>query len=290
MHTLVFDVYGTLVDTAGVIALLEVKLGERAAYFAKQWRNKQLEYSYRMGLMRWYKPFSQCMRYAFEYTCEEVGVSFTDKEKEALFLRHLSLPAFCDAETAMPKFALTDAECFAFSNGTADDVGAVLTYANLRQYLQGVVSVDSIKMYKPSRIAYMYLLECLARHHAGILETEPSREQGRKQHVGSMQETTFRMSDRDCLHYIEAGLDEVDEQQQGDALLLSSPDLNRVWLISSNPFDVIGAKVAGLQAVWIRRSASSIFDPWGIEPTITVSNLTELYDVLRYRNVISPCN
>jgi 2-haloacid dehalogenase len=48
------------------------------------------------------------------------------------------------------------------------------------------------------------------------------------------------------------------------------------WLISSNPFDVIGAISAGMKAAWVRRSADSIFDPWGIEPTLTVASLIEL--------------
>ena len=48
------------------------------------------------------------------------------------------------------------------------------------------------------------------------------------------------------------------------------------WLISSNPFDVIGAISAGMKSAWVRRSPEAIFDPWGIEPTITVSSLIEL--------------
>ncbi|SIO31858.1 HAD-IA family hydrolase [Halodesulfovibrio marinisediminis] len=284
MHTLVFDVYGTLVDTADVTALLEIKLGECAAFFASQWRNKQLEYSYRMGLMRRYEPFSQCMRYAFEYTCEEFRVCFTSEEKEALFLRHVALPAFEDAKIALPKFAFTDAECFVFSNGTADDVDAALSYAGLRSYVQDIVSVDSIKMYKPSRIAYRYLVEYITQFHSnsGTCLDENSSVLEKKRIVD------LNVQDRQCLHYVESGLEDAEPEMQDDAFLTITPELHKIWLISSNPFDVIGAKVAGLQAAWIRRSASSVFDPWGIEPTITVENLNELYDVLRYRNAINP--
>mgnify|MGYP003981902349 CR=1 FL=1 len=48
------------------------------------------------------------------------------------------------------------------------------------------------------------------------------------------------------------------------------------WLISGNPFDVIGAISAGMKGAWVQRSPEAIFDPWGIEPTITVRELTEL--------------
>lgn len=42
-----------------------------------------------------------------------------------------------------------------------------------------------------------------------------------------------------------------------------------VWLISSNAFDVIGAKAAGMRALWIRRNPAVVFDRWAIEPDLT---------------------
>lgn len=48
------------------------------------------------------------------------------------------------------------------------------------------------------------------------------------------------------------------------------------WLVSSNPFDVIGAKTAGLRAAWVRRNPGAIFDPWDIEPDLVVADLVEL--------------
>jgi FMN phosphatase YigB (HAD superfamily) len=53
---------------------------------------------------------------------------------------------------------------------------------------------------------------------------------------------------------------------------------SNAWLISSNPFDVIGAISAGMKAAWVKRSRASIFDPWEIEPTITVKSLLELHE------------
>jgi 2-haloacid dehalogenase len=51
---------------------------------------------------------------------------------------------------------------------------------------------------------------------------------------------------------------------------------DQIWLVSSNPFDVIGAKSAGLHAVWLKRDATRIFDPWEIEPDRTIHSLSEL--------------
>ena len=47
--TLAFDVYGTLINTHGVVSLLENMVGDNAHAFSTTWREKQLEYSFRRG-------------------------------------------------------------------------------------------------------------------------------------------------------------------------------------------------------------------------------------------------
>jgi 2-haloacid dehalogenase len=53
----------------------------------------------------------------------------------------------------------------------------------------------------------------------------------------------------------------------------TAPD---VWLVSSNPFDVIGAKHAGLRTAWINRDRKAIFDPWEFEPDLVLAGLDQL--------------
>jgi 2-haloacid dehalogenase len=62
--------------------------------------------------------------------------------------------------------------------------------------------------------------------------------------------------------------------------------VDETWLVSGNPFDVIGAKAAGLKAAWVRRNPETVFDPWGIEPDLTVMNLGEFADqIMAYPGV-----
>jgi 2-haloacid dehalogenase len=51
-----------------------------------------------------------------------------------------------------------------------------------------------------------------------------------------------------------------------------------VWLVSSNPFDIIGAKACGLRTAWVQRDPKRIFDPWEFTPDVTVHDLRELSD------------
>jgi 2-haloacid dehalogenase len=50
---------------------------------------------------------------------------------------------------------------------------------------------------------------------------------------------------------------------------------SEVMLVSSNPFDDIGAQAAGMQAAWVDRSGG-LFDTLGSPPEIVVKTLTEL--------------
>jgi len=55
--------------------------------------------------------------------------------------------------------------------------------------------------------------------------------------------------------------------------------IDEVRLVSSNPFDVIGAEAAGMQAAWLNRSGG-LFDTLAPMPQMVVKSLVELADIL----------
>jgi 2-haloacid dehalogenase len=216
MTTLAFDVYGTLINTHGVLTALEKLVGEKAKAFSNTWRDKQLEYSFRKGLMQNYETFAVCTSQALDYTCAYYGTDMSAEQKKELMGIYRVLPAFDDVKEGVTRLKAAGFRLFAFSNGAADALEVLLNNAGIRDLFLGVVSVDDVKSFKPNPGVYSHFL---------------------------------RQS----------------ESTGGSA-----------WLISSNPFDVIGALSAGMKSAWVRRSPEAIFDPWGIEPTITVSSLIEL--------------
>lgn len=214
--TLAFDVYGTLIDTAGVVAGLRHLVGDRAEAFSQVWREKQLEYSFRRGLMRRYENFGVCTRDALEYACALFDARLPQSEKDALLAIYPDLPAFDDVAASLETLRSEGFLLYAFSNGTAEAVDTLLGNANIRGAFAGVVSVDDIRSFKPDPDVYAHFLR------------------------------------------------------------VTAADPDDTWLVSGNPFDVIGAVAAGLKGAWIRRSPAAIFDPWDIEPTITAPTLTGL--------------
>ncbi len=214
--TLAFDVYGTLIDTHGVVSKLQNSVGEQAQAFSETWRDKQLEYSFRRGLMQNYENFAVCTSHALDYTCRYYKVALTKEQKTELLDSYRTLPAFEEVEDSLTRLKAADFRLYAFSNGSADAVETLLIAAGIRELFLGVVSVDDLKSFKPEPAVYHHFLK------------------------------------------------------------QSGASVSDAWLISSNPFDVLGAMSAGMRAAWVQRSREAIFDPWGIEPTLTVASLREL--------------
>lgn len=218
--TLAFDVYGTLIDTSGVIKILKGLVGERAAPLSELWRSKQLEYSFRRGLMKTYRDFPVCTRQALDYACASLEIELSADAKLKLLDGYRSLPAFPDVEKSLPELNNAGFRLFAFSNGIADDVRQLLENAGISEWFEDIVSCDEVSSFKPDPAVYAHFLE-------------------RSNAVGA-----------------------------------------EAWLISGNPFDVIGSASAGMHAAWLKRSPAAVFDPWEIEPTITVPDLTALREAI----------
>jgi 2-haloacid dehalogenase len=157
--TLAFDVYGTLIDTAGVVTALSKYLGERADAFSQLWRDKQLEYSFRRGLMHKYQNFAVCTSNALDYACRRFKVSLSEPDKQKLMSAYRILPSFPDVEPSLAKLKSASYRMFAFSNGRADDVNTLLQNATIANYFEDVVSVDEIGTFKPDPAVYKHFLK-----------------------------------------------------------------------------------------------------------------------------------
>jgi len=156
--TLAFDVYGTLIDTQGIVSTLEGMIGEKAEDFSRLWRDKQLEYSFRRGLMQNYADFSVCTANALDFTCSYLCLSLTDTQKTQLLNKYRTLPAFDDVAKSLGQLKSAGFRLFAFSNGSSDAVEELLVAAGIREYFMGIVSVEEIRSFKPNPAVYSYFL------------------------------------------------------------------------------------------------------------------------------------
>ncbi len=114
---LAFDVYGTMIDTNGVVLALRYMVGDRASAFAEKWRDKQLEYSFRKGLMQNYEPFSVCTRQALDFTDAYYQSELTEAQKTELLDVYRSLPVFTDVKPGLEALKESGADLYAFPTG-----------------------------------------------------------------------------------------------------------------------------------------------------------------------------
>jgi 2-haloacid dehalogenase len=218
-EALAFDMYGTLVDPVGISKQLERYLPEQALRLSEVWRQKQLEYTFRLAAMEHYEDFEQVTRKALDYALAVVGGELRPEQKDALIAQYNDLERFPDVEPGLERLKEAGHQMIVFSNGAPHMLQALMDAAELRPYFQGFVSVDEVETYKPSPKTY--------RHAARRLERP----------------------------------------------------IGEVRLVSSNPFDDIGAETAGMKSAWVDRSGG-LFDTLGSPPEIVVGTLTELADAL----------
>ena len=157
--TLGFDIYGTLIDPHGVVVQLSEVLGDRANDFSQVWRQKQLEYTFRRGLMRRYENFAVCTRDALDYTDMLLQTRLDDATKQSLLQSYRVLPAYEDVKQSLQVVSDKGYRLFALSNGLADAVQQLLEHAQIDHFFEGVVSVDSIQTYKPNPDVYHHFVE-----------------------------------------------------------------------------------------------------------------------------------
>jgi 2-haloacid dehalogenase len=159
---LAFDIYGTLIDPHGVVDELARHVGERAQEFSGIWRDKQLEYTFRRGLMGRYENFVVCTRQALDYTDSLLQTGLDESAKTALMQVYRMLPAYADVPASLQALADDGLRMFAFSNGVADAVSGLLEHARINQYFEGVVSVDTLKTFKPDPEVYRHFIDVAA--------------------------------------------------------------------------------------------------------------------------------
>lgn len=160
--TLALDLYGTLFNTSGIKEELTRFTGgeELADIFARTWREKQIEYSFRRGLMRQYAPFNVCIQDALEFACFAHKLDLSETDKEYLLEIYRKLPLFADVRHSLEDLADDPAfRLFILSNGYPDDLDNLLINAGIKHFFESVVSVDEIRSFKPNPEVYEHFLK-----------------------------------------------------------------------------------------------------------------------------------
>jgi 2-haloacid dehalogenase len=216
LKALVFDAYGTLFDVHSVLGRCEEVFPGHGSDLTTLWRSKQLQYTWLRSLMGKYEDFWQITRDGLVFACRSLGLDASKEQIDHLMQAYLSVSPFPEVADAMD--GLSHVPCSILSNGTPMMLENAVQSAGLEGRFEHILSVDEVRIYKPSPLVYQ-----LAETHLGI-------------HRGE------------------------------------------IGFVSSNCWDVAGAKAFGLPSYWLNRENAPLetleFQPDGI-----IHTAMELTDV-----------
>ena len=164
-EALVFDAYGTLYDVHSVAARCESCWPGKGAELSRLWRAKQLEYTWQRSLMQRYAPFSTVTREALAYACEALGLELGVAQMEGLMSEYLRLASYPDV-AVLRKINLKKA---ILSNGSPDMLLPLVEHSGLR--FDAVISVDEVRVFKPSPLVYELAVERLRTRNIGFVSS-----------------------------------------------------------------------------------------------------------------------
>lgn len=153
MAIFVFDAYGTLFNVHAAIARFRSQAGPEADRMSELWRAKQLEYSWTLTLAGRYADFWALTERALDYSLTRfpsVDKALRPKLLEAYF----KLGAFPDARAALRALKTKGHKTGILSNGSPNMLKGAVDAANVGGDLDAVLSVDSLKMFKPRLEVY----------------------------------------------------------------------------------------------------------------------------------------
>jgi 2-haloacid dehalogenase len=149
----VFDAYGTLFDVNAAVAHCAVSLGDRAARLAALWREKQLQYSWLRSLQARHANFWQVTGDALDYALDALGLADAAL-RERLMTLYQTLDAFPEVPSVLAGLKACGFTTAILSNGTPDMLAAAIEHAGIASFLDHVLSVEEVGIYKTAPQVY----------------------------------------------------------------------------------------------------------------------------------------
>lgn len=156
--TCVFDAYGTLFDVAAAARLVaeqpgQEELAEVWPKLAADWRMKQLQYTWLRAITGEHVPFWDVTQDGLDWAMEASGLD--DPElRETLLALYWELPAYREVPEMLAVLKARGFKTAILSNGSPDMLEGAVEFAAVRTWLDDVLSVEDVGIFKPARVVY----------------------------------------------------------------------------------------------------------------------------------------
>ena len=159
------DAYGTLFDVYSMGQLAEQLFPGKGQALALMWRDRQIEYTRLVtmsdpdsGGSRHYLPFWELTVRSLRYCCKRMQLPLGEGYEQRLMDQYAKLTGFPDSLDVLRSIKNMGLSTAILSNGSREMLSTVVTANGLTPYLDQVVSVEDVRLFKTAPQAYALLL------------------------------------------------------------------------------------------------------------------------------------
>lgn len=167
MYKLVaFDAYGTLFDVYSMGQLAEELYPGHGQEFSLMWRDRQIDYTRLVTMSdpnpngsKYYLSFWELTIRSLRYVCKRMNLNLTPQNEQRLMDQYAKLTSFEDSLTVVKAIKEKGISTAILSNGSREMLAAVVESNGLKPYLDEVVTVEDVCLFKTAPQAYELLLK-----------------------------------------------------------------------------------------------------------------------------------
>jgi 2-haloacid dehalogenase len=241
--TFAFDLFGTLVDLGSVskvFSKVNIKI-DNPKLFTEIWQSKQLQYAWLLNFTNRYEPFSELSIHALKFTAKIFGLNLSDEQISKLNEAKLNLDPFPDSEKGLQK--LNEAIRRRTTTRTGEEEANVAEADKIRS----IIVLSNGEADKSDKLL---------------------------SDIGLRKYFDYIISAEEVRKY----------KPSPEPYLLVSNKLNlqisQTALVSSNLWDIAGAKSVGMHTCWINRVDKKTNEEINIKPDYMFSSLEDMGDNL----------
>jgi 2-haloacid dehalogenase len=164
----VFDAYGTLFDFTSAAAACQDLIGNDIERLTTLWRDKQLQYTWLRTAQHRHADFWQVTGDALDFALETLGIE-TAEIRDSLMALYLKLEPFPEVSDTLERLHSAGIQTALLSNGTPHMLTAIVKAAKLERYLDAILSVEQVGVFKPDPRVYQMAADHFRRPASEIL-------------------------------------------------------------------------------------------------------------------------
>ena len=161
-----FDAYGTLFDVYSMGKLAEDLFPGNGQAFALMWRDRQIDYTRLVtmsdpnpGGSKHYLPFWELTVRSLRYVCKRMNLNLSPDYEKRLMDQYAKLTGFEDSLHVLKAIKNKGIATAILSNGSREMLATVVESNGLTAYLDQVVTVEDVRLFKTAPQSYDLLLK-----------------------------------------------------------------------------------------------------------------------------------